>query len=207
MDYRRDKRRIGGSNMVPPFSVLRAVIHDCRLACAERHCDRQPKFLRSGCTTHRDLRRVLLLRSGHGRSRRIRAITARNGLAESAESANSSGAYHQQRTNCMWIEPPMRMEVGRSVSFGLATPRAKILLVEDNELNRDMLSRRLERRGFKVALACDGRQAIFAAKTESPDLILMDLSLPEIDGWEATRLLKSTPAFAEIPILVLSAHA
>ncbi|PYS36467.1 MAG: two-component system response regulator [Acidobacteria bacterium] len=83
----------------------------------------------------------------------------------------------------------------------------KILLVEDNEMNRDMLSRRLERRGFEVVLACDGREGILAARSEIPDLILMDLSLPEIDGWEATRLLKSTPDTAEIPILVLTAHA
>ena len=83
----------------------------------------------------------------------------------------------------------------------------KILLVEDNEMNRDMLKRRLERRGFEVVPACDGREGILAAETESPDLILMDLSLPVIDCWEATRILKSTPVAAEIPILVLTAHA
>src|SRR5262249_6647509 len=84
---------------------------------------------------------------------------------------------------------------------------SKILLVEDNELNRDMLKRRLERRGFEVVPVCDGREGILAAKKQSPDLILMDLSLPVIDGWEATRILKSTPNVAEIPILVLTAHA
>jgi len=83
----------------------------------------------------------------------------------------------------------------------------KILLVEDNELNRDMLSRRLERRGFKIVLACNGRDGILTARSESPDLILMDLSLPEIDGWQATRLLKSAPDTEDIPILVLTAHA
>jgi CheY-like chemotaxis protein len=83
----------------------------------------------------------------------------------------------------------------------------KILLVEDNEMNRDMLRRRLERRGFEVVLAFDGREGIQAAKTQSPDLIIMDLSLPGIDGWQATRILKSNPATAEIPILVLTAHA
>jgi two-component system cell cycle response regulator DivK len=83
----------------------------------------------------------------------------------------------------------------------------KILLVEDNELNRDMLSRRLERRGFKVVLACDGRHGILTARSECPDLILMDLSLPEIDGWQAIRFLKARPDTAGIPILVLTAHA
>jgi two-component system cell cycle response regulator DivK len=83
----------------------------------------------------------------------------------------------------------------------------KILLVEDNEMNRDMLRRRLERRGFDVVLASDGREGILAAKIQSPDLILMDLSLPEIDGWEATRILKATPDVAEIPVLVVTAHA
>jgi len=83
----------------------------------------------------------------------------------------------------------------------------KVLLVEDNEMNRDMLSRRLERRGFDMVLASDGREGILAAKSQSPDLILMDLSLPEIDGWEATRRLKSDAATADIPILVLTAHA
>jgi two-component system, cell cycle response regulator DivK len=83
----------------------------------------------------------------------------------------------------------------------------KILLVEDNEMNRDMLSRRLERRGFEVILASDGRQGVYMALRENPDMILMDLSLPELDGWEATRLLKSNAATTDIPILVLTAHA
>jgi CheY-like chemotaxis protein len=83
----------------------------------------------------------------------------------------------------------------------------KILLVEDNEMHRDMLRRRLERRGFEVVLASDGREGIEAAQVHSPDLILMDLSLPEINGWDATRILKAMPDVAEIPILVLTAHA
>jgi two-component system cell cycle response regulator DivK len=83
----------------------------------------------------------------------------------------------------------------------------KVLLVEDNEMNRDMLSRRLERRGFEVIIACDGREGILAAQQYSPDLILMDLSLPNIDGWEATRMLKSTADTAKIPVIVLTAHA
>ena len=83
----------------------------------------------------------------------------------------------------------------------------KILLVEDNEMNRDMLSRRLERRGYTVMIAVDGRQGIEMAQTEAPDLILMDMSLPEIDGWEATRRLKAAPETSGIPIIGLTAHA
>jgi CheY-like chemotaxis protein len=84
---------------------------------------------------------------------------------------------------------------------------ARILLVEDNEMNRDMLSRRLRKRGFDVRLAVDGREGIRMATTEAPDLILMDLSLPEIDGWEATRVLKASPRTGGIPVIALTAHA
>jgi two-component system, cell cycle response regulator DivK len=84
---------------------------------------------------------------------------------------------------------------------------ARILLVEDNEMNRDMLSRRLARRGFEVLLAQNGEEAIALAGKEAVDLILMDLSLPVLDGWEATRRLKGTPATARIPVLALTAHA
>lgn len=83
----------------------------------------------------------------------------------------------------------------------------RILLVEDNEMNRDMLSRRLERRGFEVVCALDGQQGIEMATSHSPDLILMDLSLPVIDGWEATRRLKAAPETAGIPVIALTAHA
>jgi CheY-like chemotaxis protein len=83
----------------------------------------------------------------------------------------------------------------------------KILLVEDNEMNRDMLSRRLERRGFEVMIAVDGGEGVEKAQTESPDLILMDMSLPVIDGWEATRLLKAEPHTQDIPVIALTAHA
>jgi CheY-like chemotaxis protein len=82
-----------------------------------------------------------------------------------------------------------------------------ILLVEDNEPSRDALGRRLERRGFAVATATDGEQGVAQARARVPDLILMDLGLPVIDGWEATRRLKRDPATAHIPIIVLSAHA
>ena len=83
----------------------------------------------------------------------------------------------------------------------------KILLVEDNEMNRDMLSRRLEKRGYTVALAADGGIGVELAKSGLPDLILMDMSLPVIDGWEATKLLKADPATKAIPIIALTAHA
>jgi CheY-like chemotaxis protein len=82
-----------------------------------------------------------------------------------------------------------------------------ILLVEDNEMNRDMLSRRLERKGFAILLAEDGEQALSVAREELPNLVLMDMSLPVMDGWEATRRLKSDAATAAIPVVGLSAHA
>ncbi len=84
---------------------------------------------------------------------------------------------------------------------------AKILLVEDNEMNRDMLSRRLTRKGYEVVIAVDGEQGMAMARAEAPDLILMDMSLPVLDGWEATRQLKSAPATQAIPIIALTAHA
>jgi two-component system, cell cycle response regulator DivK len=83
----------------------------------------------------------------------------------------------------------------------------KILLVEDNELNRDMLSRRLLRRGFEVELAEDGQQGLTMAESVTPDIILLDMSLPIIDGWEVARRLKAAPATKEIPIIALTAHA
>ena len=83
----------------------------------------------------------------------------------------------------------------------------KILLVEDNEMNLDMLSRRLERKGFQVVIATDGAQGVALAETESPDLILMDMSLPVMDGWEATRRIRATPPVASVPVIALTAHA
>jgi CheY-like chemotaxis protein len=83
----------------------------------------------------------------------------------------------------------------------------RILLVEDNEMNRDMLSRRLERKEFDVVIAVDGQAGINMATSELPDLILMDLSLPVIDGWEATRIIKADPATQAIPVIALTAHA
>jgi CheY-like chemotaxis protein len=84
---------------------------------------------------------------------------------------------------------------------------AKILLVEDNEMNRDMLSRRLTRRGYEVTLAVDGEQGVAMARSEAPALILMDMSLPGLDGWEATRQIKGTPETRSIPVVALTAHA
>jgi CheY-like chemotaxis protein len=84
---------------------------------------------------------------------------------------------------------------------------AKILLVEDNEMNWDMLSRRLGRRGYQVVIAADGQQGVAEAQSEKPDLILMDMSLPVLDGWEATRQLKALPETRSIPIIALTAHA
>ena len=84
---------------------------------------------------------------------------------------------------------------------------AKILLVEDNEMNRDMLSRRLVRNGFEVVMAVDGGQGVAMATSEKPDLILMDMSLPVLDGWEATRRVKADPATQTIPVIALTAHA
>ncbi|OGL12298.1 MAG: two-component system response regulator [Candidatus Rokubacteria bacterium RIFCSPLOWO2_12_FULL_71_22] len=84
---------------------------------------------------------------------------------------------------------------------------ARILLVEDNEMNRDMLSRRLMKRSHEVIIAVDGRQALEMAEARVPDVILMDMSLPVLDGWEATRRLKALPATRAIPIIALTAHA
>jgi two-component system, cell cycle response regulator DivK len=84
---------------------------------------------------------------------------------------------------------------------------AKILIVEDNEMNRDMLSKRLQSRGYRVVTALDGEQGHALARSESPDLILMDISLPMMDGWEVTRLLKANEATRHIPIIALTAHA
>ena len=83
----------------------------------------------------------------------------------------------------------------------------KILLVEDNEMNRDMLSRRLRRKGYVVVMALDGQSALEMSQTEAPNLILMDVGLPKLDGWEATRRLKADPATRHIPVIALTAHA
>jgi len=84
---------------------------------------------------------------------------------------------------------------------------AKILLVEDNELNRDMLSRRLRKKGHEVLIAVDGEEGVSMARSERPQVVLMDMSLPKIDGWEATRQLKADGGTASIPVIALTAHA
>tara|TARA_X000001036_G_scaffold350861_1_gene331656 strand:+ start:584 stop:946 length:363 start_codon:yes stop_codon:yes gene_type:complete len=84
---------------------------------------------------------------------------------------------------------------------------SKILIVEDNEMNRDMLSRRLMRKGFEIVMAEDGQKGVDMSKSENPDLILMDLSLPVMDGWQATSTIKANPDTNSIPIIVLTAHA
>ncbi len=84
---------------------------------------------------------------------------------------------------------------------------ARILLVEDQEMNRDMLARRLKKRGYEVSIAVDGAEGVERARAESPDLILMDMSLPVMDGWEATRILKADEATQAIPVIALTAHA
>ena len=86
------------------------------------------------------------------------------------------------------------------------TEMTKILLADDNAMNRDMLSRRLQRKGYDVVTAVDGKQAVTMVKSERPDLIIMDLSLPEMDGWEATRYLKSDHDTKDIPLIILTAH-
>jgi len=91
--------------------------------------------------------------------------------------------------------------------FGAEGSMARILLVEDNEMNRDMLSRRLSRRSFEVLIAEDGAKGIEMAREHLPDLILMDMSLPVTDGWEATRILKADEATRRIPVIALTAHA
>jgi CheY-like chemotaxis protein len=87
------------------------------------------------------------------------------------------------------------------------SPMPKILVVEDNEENRDSLSRRLQRRGFVVVMAADGRIGVEMAKVEKPDLILMDMNMPEVDGWEATRQIKADSALSKVPVIALTAHA
>jgi two-component system cell cycle response regulator DivK len=84
---------------------------------------------------------------------------------------------------------------------------SKILLVEDNEMNRDMLTRRLQRRGYEVVVAVDGAQGLAMARSETPAIVLMDISLPVLDGWEATRRLKMAPETKSIPVIALTAHA
>jgi two-component system cell cycle response regulator DivK len=111
-----------------------------------------------------------------------------------------------QRCFCVNSQPDGKTAVTDRAGPG-KIKMPKILLVEDNEMNRDMLSRRLERKGYSVLSAHDGEQGHFLACSEAPDLILMDISLPLINGWEVTRLLKSNERTRQIPIIALTAHA
>lgn len=104
-------------------------------------------------------------------------------------------------------EPDASQAAQRDNGAGFVDSMNKILLVEDNEMNRDMLSRRLARKGFEVVIAVDGAEAVKMAESEMPALILMDMSLPVIDGWEATRLLKAQDLTKGTPIIALTAHA
>jgi two-component system, cell cycle response regulator DivK len=96
---------------------------------------------------------------------------------------------------------------GNGQSSGSAYTMAKILIVEDNEMNLDMLSRRLKRKGHDIVSAMDGGKGVEMSQTENPDIILMDMGLPVIDGWEATRRIKAEPKTANIPVIALTAHA
>ena len=104
-------------------------------------------------------------------------------------------------------EPDPSQATQRDNGAGFVDSMNKILLVEDNEMNRDMLSRRLARKGFEVVIAVDGAEAVKMAESEMPALILMDMSLPVMDGWEATRLLKAQDLTKGTPIIALTAHA
>jgi CheY-like chemotaxis protein len=107
----------------------------------------------------------------------------------------------------LWVSSSSDSADWLATKLGVDSIVQKILLVEDNEMNRDMLSRRLERRGFQIVMAVDGAQGVSMAQTENPDLILMDMSLPVMDGWTATRTLKDAEATRGIPVIGLTAHA
>jgi CheY-like chemotaxis protein len=102
---------------------------------------------------------------------------------------------------------PLDIKTGEEIARRNGGSMARILLVEDNEMNRDMLSRRLSRRGFEVCIAVDGKQGLRMADESSPDLILLDLSLPEMDGWEVLRHLKQDSKLKSVPVIALTAHA
>lgn len=112
----------------------------------------------------------------------------------------------RQSENCCGVDEQKLGRFRQSLNPELLAMQ-KILLVEDNEMNRDMLSRRLVRRGYEVTMALDGEQALAMARSENPALILMDMSLPVLDGWEATRRLKAAPDTRGIPVIALTAHA
>ena len=105
------------------------------------------------------------------------------------------------------VSEAVRRRPARGTDRDKSKGMTKVLLVEDNEMNRDMLSRRLTRRGFDVVFAVDGKQGVALARSEKPDIILMDMSLPVMDGWEATRCVKADDATRSVPVIGLTAHA
>lgn len=139
--------------------------------------------------------------------RGVRRSAAREDLlATQAASFDRRGAH--PRAQRVRLEPAGIEDCeSTSTSVGMEANVAKILIVEDNEMNRDMLSRRLQRKGYQVVLAVDGGEGMRMARSEAPDLILMDMSLPVMDGWEATRQLKAREDTATIPVIALTAHA
>ena len=114
---------------------------------------------------------------------------------------------HRPDAHASAIRHRSTAQAADEVTHSTATAMKKILLVEDNEMNRDMLSRRLERKGYSVVMAVDGQQGVDMALSEAPALILMDMSLPIIDGWEATRRIKADERTRHIPVIALTAHA
>ena len=137
-------------------------------------------------------------------------------MGETPKTALSRFAGNQQDEVFAGLGACIRVTEDRTASrfapttvFLLLTSKtmSKILLVEDNEMNRDMLSRRLKRRGYEVSIAVDGAEGLKMTTSEAPDLVLMDMSLPVMDGWEATRKIKADPATKSIPVIALTAHA
>ena len=140
-------------------------------------------------------------------------LTAKDLTADDRASLNGSVAKVLDKSVCnredllVAVREQVKARLSSQAVGLIGHVMSRILIVEDNEMNRDMLSRRLERRGYQVILAIDGRRGLAAARSEAPDLILMDMSLPEIDGWEVTRQLKSDDTTRRIPVIALTAHA
>src|SRR4051812_46133411 len=136
--------------------------------------------------------------------RRITSGSTETWIASSRKAASARSSCWPKCVTCSPHTPPVSSNPWNRYPESIMS---KILLVEDNELNRDMLSRRLERRGYTIVMALDGQQAVEMAVSEGPTLILMDMSLPVLDGWEATRRIKADERTRNIPILALTAHA
>src|ERR1017187_1599742 len=137
-----------------------------------------------------------------GGAAKLRSKVNRDAAPASRSACRRAATWGRPPRLPKWDRPP-----GLSGKWGRSLKMYRILLVEDNELNRDMLKRRLSHRGYEVILAANGRQGIDMARSEKPDVVLMDLSLPEIDGWQAARILKNDAATRGIPVVALTAHA